>query len=51
MSNITKVAKKMLMRQSFLINGYEYQFISVRKIDEFEIKGTTYTGGDLDIFI
>jgi hypothetical protein len=35
MSNISKIAKKVLMSQSFFEDGYEYQFVSVEEDQEF----------------
>jgi hypothetical protein len=36
MSNISKIAKKVLMSQSFFEDGYEYQFVSVEEDKEFD---------------
>ena len=36
MSNISKIAKKVLMSQSFFEDGYEYQFVSVEEDEEFD---------------
>ena len=36
MSNLSKIAKKVLMSQSFFEDGYEYQFVSVEEDKEFD---------------
>ena len=36
MSNISKIAKKVLMSQSFFEDSYEYQFVSVEEDEEFD---------------
>ena len=36
MSNISKIAKKVLMSQSFFEDGYEYQFVNVEEDKEFD---------------
>jgi hypothetical protein len=35
MSNLSKIAKKVLMSQSFFEDGYEYQFVNVEEDQEF----------------
>ena len=36
MSNLSKIAKKVLMSQPFFEDGYEYQFIKVEEDEEFD---------------
>ena len=41
MTNLYKIAKKVLMSQSFFEDGYEYQFVKV-ELDEDELHPITY---------
>ena len=36
MSNLSKIAKKVLMSQPFFEDGYEYQFVKVELDEEFD---------------